>query len=210
MATKTIRENFVNTFGTDLLMAYFDPGAGPKGGGRYNFACYSIADDNDWIKAIVALRAAACLFKLPIDASASVDIVMDTANPNVPTSFSVQIQGSSHRIGDGCKPPPSAKELSDESKAAVEQVHKAIKNATQSLKAESQNLTEAAAATASAEAALIPPPPTPTCSVSQPCGGRTTTTCIDPITTQAECIQSPTGEFQVVCVPRISPDPGSD
>lgn len=182
MATKTIRENFVNTFGRDLLIAYFDPGAGRNGAGRYNFASYSINDDRDWIKAIGALRAAACLFKLPMEASASVDIVVDTADPSFRTAFFVQIHRSSHLMS-GSDTLPVSGNLDNDS-------------AMKTLVKESLPLAESSFESF-----------TPTCSVSESCGGRTTTACSDPIGTEAECVQLPTGAYEIVCVPRISPDP---
>lgn len=194
MATKTITEHFVNTFGTDLLIAYFDPGASSTGAGRYNFASYSICDDRDWVKAIGALRAAACLFKLPIDASASVDIVMDTANPEFRTAFFVQLHRSSHLVDAACNIPAGANLLNGVSKAAVEQVQLAVSKALESLSKDLPTLSESAPK----------PPPKPICSVSESCGGNTSTSCPDPIGTEAACVQLPGGQYEIVCVPRTS------
>ena len=195
MATKTIRENFVNTYGTDLLIAYFDPGADQKGAGRYNFASYSICNDDDWLKAIGALRSAACLFKLPVDASASVDIVLDTANPDFRTAFFVQIHRSSHLIDAACKPTQDANSQSDASKNAVEKVKQAISEALETLRNDPPVVSESNAA----------PPPRPTCSLTESCGGRNTTTCADPIDTVATCVQPAPGVYDIICVPRVPP-----
>ncbi|MDX1926209.1 MAG: hypothetical protein SFV81_06815 [Pirellulaceae bacterium] len=196
MATKTIHENFVNNFGTDLLMAYFDPGADRNGKGRYNFASYSICNDHDWLKAIGALRNAACLFKLPVDASAAVEIVIDTDNPEARVTFSVQVQRSAHLLATDCNHPANERR-SDAAKSAVATAQQAIDDALQTLNSELPLVTEAAE---------VPPPPKPICSLTEPCGGKTSTSCSDPINTVAACIQPSPGNYQVVCVPRVPPN----
>ncbi len=196
MATKTIRQNFVNSYGTDLLIAYFDPGASSTGSGRYNFASYSICNDVDWVKAIGALRTAACLFKLPIDASASVDIVLDTADPNFRPAFFVQLHRSSHHLDAACTAPEGSAALSAAAQTAVQELQSSLNKALETFQNEAEALTDAARV-----------PLIPVCSVLESCGGQTTTLCPNPIGTEAACIENPPGTFHVVCVPRNSASP---
>ena len=125
MATLINRNYFVNTYGTDVVCAYFDVGANSAGAGRYTSAVYQICSDDDWLRAFVALRDAACLFKLPMDASASVDIVFDEAQADVRPAFFVEIHRSSHLKTAECTE-VQQEPLSAQAQAAVDEVKRAL------------------------------------------------------------------------------------
>ncbi len=125
MATLINRNYFINTYGTDVVCAYFDLGANSSGAGRYTSALYQICSDDDWVKTFVALRNAACLFKLPMDASASVDIVFDDAQADVRPAFFVEIHRSSHLKTAECTE-VQQEPLSAEARAAVDEVKRAL------------------------------------------------------------------------------------
>ena len=125
MATLTNRDYFINTYGTDVVCAYFDLGASNSGAGRYTSATYQICSDDDWIRAFAALRTAACLFKLPKEASASVDIVFDTEEADIPPTFFVEIHRSSHLQTAECTE-VNQEPLSAQAQAALEEVKRAL------------------------------------------------------------------------------------
>ena len=125
MATLINQNYFINTYGTDIVCAYFDIGADTSGAGRYTSAIYQICSDDDWIRCISALRKAACLFKLPKDASASVDIVFDNRNANVRPTFFVEIHRSFHLQTAECTELPK-EPLGAEAKAALDAVKKSL------------------------------------------------------------------------------------
>ena len=125
MATLINRNYFINTYGTDVVCAYFDIGANSSGAGRYTSALYKICSDDDWIRAFAALRKAACFFKLPKDTSASVDIVIDDAQADLRPAFFVEIHRSSHLQTAECTE-VQQEPLTDQAQTAVDELKRAL------------------------------------------------------------------------------------
>jgi hypothetical protein len=182
MATTETRQHFVNNYGCDIVVAYLNL---PTGG--YNSAIFNVCDEVGWAQAVLQLRDAACFFKLPMNASAAVDIVVDS-DKSVPTSFFVEIHRSEHIKGTRCSDPQLVtKEAGENALKLAKQLLQALTDATEVLIAEPLSTTRLMKVLGT------------TCASPDPCDGAPPCDCPKPLTTHAECIN---GEYQ--CVPNGS------